>query len=317
MFGAKCVKYGCLRAHPPSRPSDCWFGAKCINADCQRLHPKQKPSAACVDDLRWVQSVLEVTSDVGCGRGAGRGRGHMCGNAASGGGGGGGAAPARPCRHCGKRGHMDRDCTKKPPFCHSCKKKGHTKQECTDGFEECSLCFEHRQLVSLAGCEHTACAQCLRRSVLVGLKTLASYPHTCFGVGCDRTISRDALKRHKILRGDAEWASYRRFSLLAQARNNPSQRAVHCPSCDVPQLMSAHSKGWVTRECRERSCTAGSFEVAPVRGGTGNDTFVCLKGMGLDVRRCPQGCIIERTAGCDDMLCACGHRFVWTTGGTR
>ena len=151
--------------------------------------------------------------------------------------------------------------------------------------------------------------------MLSGLKVLASYPYTCFGVGCSCTISRDALKRQRILRGDDEWASYRRFSVLAQARDDPSRRAVNCPSCDTPQLMSAHSKGWTTRECRERSCTAGSFEVAPLASGTDKATFWYLKSEGHDFRRCPS-CeyIIIRAEGCRYMVCACGHEFNWKSG---
>ena len=112
-----------------------------------------------------------------------------------------------------------------------------------------------------------------------------------------------------------QWGSFRRFSIMAHARDDQSKRVVHCPSCDSLQLVSAHAKGWVSRECRERTCSQGTFEVAPVGECTDKSTFYHLKSMGEDFRTCPCcSFIIIRESGCREMTCACGHVFNWKSG---
>jgi len=184
----------------------------------------------------------------------------------------------------------------------------------------CSICLDQKATFDLAGCGlHLACTDCLRSNFLSSLRTLSAYPFTCFGHGCNSVVTKDALKAHRILRGDEEWTAYRRFSTLAQARDDPAKRAVHCPSCDTPQLTSSHAKGWVKRTCHNRSCHHGSFDVAPLETSLSGDSFKStywlLKNEGADFRRCPNcNFMIVRESGCRHIYCSCGHEFNWKSG---
>ncbi|GMH86430.1 hypothetical protein TrST_g5571 [Triparma strigata] len=108
--------------------------------------------------------------------------------------------------------------------------------------------------------------------------------------GCNSVVTKNALKAHRILRGDEEWTAYRRFSTLAQARDDPAKRAVHCPF-DVAPL--------------ETSLSGDSFK----------STYWLLKNEGADFRRCPNcNFMIVRESGCRHIYCSCGHEFNWKSG---
>ena len=181
---------------------------------------------------------------------------------------------------------------------------------------ECTICYEQQPyLVDLAGCGHAACAGCLRAQFIGQLNRISAYPFTCYHAGCGCAVPRAALKKHKILRGQAEWDMYARFATLSTARDDPGRRAIHCPDCDHPQLVSAACKGWITRECRNRACTGGggSFDVAPGSAVCKDSSvFWHLHQGSSDWQQCPScSHLIIRVSGCDHMQCLCGHAFTW------
>jgi hypothetical protein len=117
-----------------------------------------------------------------------------------------------------------------------------------------------------------------------------------------------------------EWRNFRRFSVLAAARDDRSQRAVHCPDCDQPQLVPAQAKGWLTRTCRNKQCSRGEYDVAPLENAP-RSTFWLLHNVLSDgsredgFKQCPQcDIIITKEGGCRHVMCACGHEFNWRSG---
>jgi hypothetical protein len=111
--------------------------------------------------------------------------------------------------------------------------------------------------------------------------------------------------------------------LLAQCLRRLSPRhgrvrAAHCPTCDTPQLVPVSAKGWLQRDCHNKSCIT-TFDVAPVNNDPKSTFWFLYSGLkddygGVDDgwRTCP-GCdmIVSKGVGCDDMVCACGTSFSW------
>ena len=182
---------------------------------------------------------------------------------------------------------------------------------------ECPICLEQSSvLVDVGGCGHRVCVGCLwRQCTVVAAQDLAMYPLRCSIDSCGARYREAALKRYSILRSDDEWRRFQRFTTLATARDEPTLRAVHCPDCDVPELVQSADRSWLSVPCNNATCARRSFDAAPIANDEPS-TFALLQNSAVAPegwQRCP-GCakVITKEGGCPQMQCVCGHQFQWS-----
>lgn len=180
----------------------------------------------------------------------------------------------------------------------------------------CGDTFNHAQLAGgeaiMLPCAHARCKDCLNENVRVGLSSRMNYPPKCCG-------PIDVTEIFDYLDEDV------RASWLEKREEYDDVAPVYCAvkECSVylnkDQLVE-EGKWALCTGCNVKTCTGclclqsahqvGSSE-CPERIDKMDKDLMVKKGW----KSCPRcGNMIERTDGCDHMVCDCGQEFCYSCG---
>lgn len=176
----------------------------------------------------------------------------------------------------------------------------------------CSICCDQRlALISVPGCNHSACEDCWAAWACTQLdfcRRAKGSELRCIGEGCAASVPV-AIWRHATTR-NAEVASleceFERRRRLQANELYPAEVQVDCTRDGCLGLGYMGSDTVMCFVC-EHQWIAGC-QAAPV-GEQDVETI-----LGEAMKRCP-GCgePIIKNGGCDHMTCRCRHEFYWTT----
>ncbi|XP_010491706.1 PREDICTED: ATP-dependent RNA helicase DEAH12, chloroplastic [Camelina sativa] len=187
---------------------------------------------------------------------------------------------------------------------------------------ECPICLsEVEDGYSLEGCSHLFCKACLLEQFEASMRNFDAFPILCSHVDCEAPI---VLADMRALLSQQKLDELFRASLSSFVTSSDGKfRFCSTPDCPSVYRVAGPQESrepFICGACNAETCTRCHLEYHPLITCERYKLFkenpdLSLQdwAKGKDVKECPIcKCTIEKTDGCNHLLCRCGKHICWT-----
>lgn len=208
------------------------------------------------------------------------------------------------------------------------------KEDTTCDFT-CPICFDDfhstHDIATLSDCGHQTCVTCLRQYLQQQIDD-RMFPLSCARTDCKWECNVSDVASHLSQRYLDRWEQYSLENLLKNKHfKNESEdelRFVCCPTSECKNIVLWHPEDdphFRCEVCRKHYClkcqcsyhhgkTCIGYKKWKI--ATGKDDSLFMRYISRQrVKQCPQcGMFIEKSVGCNSMVCFCGFTFCYFCG---